>query len=631
MDQLPLKTYHLVVNQNLTIANMKSQRILLSTLVVLSFLPASVSATTRHHPSSAANSQNGVYLQTPNPQTALEHNNRGVELGSKGLWPDAIKEHEKALAMEPGNKDFRTNLSSAQLHYGIVLFHSGKYYEAMKQFRGALFVDPDNLPADESLDECFKKLGKDPLDLKYRRALADDFDTKGLYEDAIVEYRKCLKMDDSGKSHADLGYVLFKADKPVDGFSELKVAVQKHWNADEYVEQSQAHRMLAETELKYAFIARDHGNGTTGMRRLTNAVTEYKRAVTINPADSTAIQGFIDSVRECVALRPTFDNYLMLGGAYLLAHDFQHAKMCYEQCYRIDPRRTELQNARVAYHVAVAKWPTSSDELIMDSLTKVQKFLETDPENPRWLYVLGRLKQRVHDNDGAMEAYRRAEKINPLIDPDLETEIKVLGGVPQTPYLQQNQIATAATGSSAMGAPQAAANGGSAPPGAPRGAGTSRAPAAPSVYPADDALYRHVEQIATTHPNDALDELKKHLDNFPLDGKAYLLKGELEQKTGDFEDAAVDFRMADGLKQPEAKEFLEQVNTIRVQDNIKQADDLTKQGNVTDAVQQLQDAIIKAPDLAFLHSKLAPLLRQMHDDKGAEREEKKAKELEQAK
>ena len=63
----------------------------------------------------AAGSKSGVILSTPSPRTPLEHNNRGVELGSKGLWPDAIREHEEALNGDPENQKFRVNLSSAEL------------------------------------------------------------------------------------------------------------------------------------------------------------------------------------------------------------------------------------------------------------------------------------------------------------------------------------------------------------------------------------------------------------------------------------------------------------------------------------------------------------------------------------
>jgi tetratricopeptide (TPR) repeat protein len=94
-----------------------------------------------------------LILKTPEPKTALEHDNRGIELGSKGLWVKAIKEHHLALLEEPTNKIFRTNLSSAHLQYGEVLLKKGKRLEADAQFHAALYIDPDNEAATGKLKD----------------------------------------------------------------------------------------------------------------------------------------------------------------------------------------------------------------------------------------------------------------------------------------------------------------------------------------------------------------------------------------------------------------------------------------------------------------------------------------------
>jgi len=86
-------------------------------------------------------------LKTPEPKTALEHNNRGVEFGSKGLWEKAIVEHHLALLEDPTNKFFRINLSSAHLQYGDLLLKQDKVLNAMAQFHEALYVDPNNKTA----------------------------------------------------------------------------------------------------------------------------------------------------------------------------------------------------------------------------------------------------------------------------------------------------------------------------------------------------------------------------------------------------------------------------------------------------------------------------------------------------
>src|SRR6185295_16949664 len=98
--------------------------------------------------------------------------------------------------------EFRTNLSAAQLRYGVILFGRHDYYNSMKQLRGALYVDPSNGPADQQLDECLRATKKNPDDIKVRIHIAEDADTSQDYETAIVEYRKCIKMNDDGPYHA---------------------------------------------------------------------------------------------------------------------------------------------------------------------------------------------------------------------------------------------------------------------------------------------------------------------------------------------------------------------------------------------------------------------------------------------
>ena len=631
MDKMSLETYHVLARTSATQIGtglMKHlSKIVLSSFLCLGIGNQFAHAASKHHAvhhSGGGGGGGGVVLQSPNPVTPIDHNNRGVELGSKGLWPDAIREHEVALSMQPGNKEFRTNLSSAQLRYGNVLFRSNKPYEAMKQFRGALFVDPDNLPADEGLDECYRKMSKNPIDIQFRRRMAEDFETSGHFEDAIVEYRKVLKMDDSGKSHSDLGYVLLKADKPVDGFQELRIAVQKNWTNDQKNELAQVHRKLGDILMEYAYKAHDTGRGTIAMKRLLNASTEYRRAVTLNPADAQAVSSFVEVVRQGTALKPTFDNYLMLGGAYVLAADFAHAKLAYEQCFKLDRSRTELGPARLAFHQAVARSPLSSDELIAESIGKVNKMLEGDPENPRMLYILGRLKQHQGDTNGAVEAYRRAEKINHLVDPDLEMQLRVLGAAPAFPTFGGAQAA------------QAMARGGGGGPatGAIAAAGVAAAPIAPAtpqVDPRNLETYSKIESMLSRDPDGALTLVDTVLERNPADGHAWMLKGSALRKKDMLDDAAVAIRQAAAFKEPEAAEQLLQIDTIRVQPNIQRADQATQAGKFTDAFNELSDAIVKAPKLPVLHRKLSAVMLQMGDKSSADRELDKANQLEKGK
>src|SRR6202041_729983 len=134
--------------------------------------------------------------------------------------------------------------------------------------------------------------------------------------------------------------------KTVEGYGELKTAVSKPWPESDKNDLADCHRQLAEILKEHAILARDRGDLNVALKRLSNAGIEYRRAVTLNPENSDALSGLVEVAREAVAINPTFNNHLMLGGAYQLSGDYDHAKMEYEACYRLDHNNMALEPAR---------------------------------------------------------------------------------------------------------------------------------------------------------------------------------------------------------------------------------------------------------------------------------------------
>ena len=122
---------------------------LFSLLVALSLIPA-LAKDTAH-----SNTLKQLKVTTPEPKTALEHNNRGVELATHGLWEESIREHNIALLEDPTNRTFRRNLSSAYLQYGNLLMDKRdglSVVRAVAQFHRALYIDPNNKAAADRLN-----------------------------------------------------------------------------------------------------------------------------------------------------------------------------------------------------------------------------------------------------------------------------------------------------------------------------------------------------------------------------------------------------------------------------------------------------------------------------------------------
>ncbi len=296
--------------------------------------PVKKKSATRASSKGSTKPHTAVSLTTPEPHTPIEHNNRGCELGMKGQWEAAIHEHELALNADPENHQFRVNLSSAQMLYARQLASKGKIYEAMNHYRESLYVDPSNAEADQALDVLVERtLHKN--DLTTRMNEADKADISGNYVTAIVEYRKCVMMSDTGPVRARLGRVLLKQGKVVEGYSEIKTAVAKQWSDSDKNDLADCHRQLGEILKEFAFKARDRGDMVRALKRLENAGIEYRRAVTLNPLNSDAIGGLVEVAREGVAIQPSFNNHLLLAGAYQLAGDYERAKMEYEACWKL--------------------------------------------------------------------------------------------------------------------------------------------------------------------------------------------------------------------------------------------------------------------------------------------------------
>ncbi len=599
------------------------------TIVLLAAAPAEAAKKRR---SSGATSGGGggggpLVLQTPPPRNPMEHNNRGVELGSKGLWNDAIREHEEALNADPENTTFRQNLSSAHLHYADLLASKKKWYEAIGHYREALYADPANLPADAHLDKCLQALGKNPDDYAVRAALADEADIAGNYPVAIVEYRKCVKMTDNGPSRFRLARVLYKQGKVVEAYEELRLAINKEWKTTENNELANCHCLMGDILWEVTMKAKEQGRGPLYLKRLSNVGICYRRAATINPNNTDAIRGLINAAKEAVAISDSFDNNLMLGSGYALAGDFERAKQSYNKCWQLSPNSPALHKARSAYHLMVVSSAMATPKLLQESVLKIEKELEKRPDDPELLYIYGRGQEALKNNDLALRAYEKARSINPHANPDLLEGIKRITG-----QGEPTQVASKPAGG-ASGKPTATAGGGK--DGGDGGGDTPEKPPEKKIDPnapppskVSPQTYEAIKGKIAAGDNKGADaDLSAILDKFPEEGTAYLLRGGIKEQTGDMAGAAVDYRMGKSFKAPGALDALRQLDGSRFNKQIQDAKALIQAGNFVESASTLKQVTRMAPDLPTPHRLLGDVLDKLGEKKEAERERKKADEL----
>lgn len=95
-----------------------------------------------------------VRAASPAEQKALRHNERGLELFSKGKLEQAVKEYEEAIAAHPALAAAHNNLGSAH-------FAAGRFERAADAFRRATELDADYGQAHFNLALAHIKLGRE--------------------------------------------------------------------------------------------------------------------------------------------------------------------------------------------------------------------------------------------------------------------------------------------------------------------------------------------------------------------------------------------------------------------------------------------------------------------------------------
>jgi tetratricopeptide (TPR) repeat protein len=568
----------------------------------------------------------GVVLQTPNPTNPMEHNNRGVELGSKGLWPDAIREHEAALNGDTNNNTFRQNLSSAHLRYGDLLAGKHKWYEAIREYREALYCDPNNAPADYNLDNAIKAMGKNPTDYKVRESMADDADISGNFAVAIVEFRKCVRMRDNGMSNYRLSRALYKQGKQVEAYEQLRTAINKEWKLpEEKKELSTCHQLMGEILWDVTQAAKKDGRGKIYLKRLYNVGTCYRRAVTINKDNSDAVRGLIEAAKEAVAVKDSFDNHMMLAGGYLLGGDLLRAKAEYARCWSLQPKSPALHKARRVYHMIVVKSPIASPVLIQDTLSKVQKELDVNPDDPELLVIYAYGKQKLGDEETSKMAFKKALSINPYILQDDKNTGKNVEEqlAKEKDKKAKTKIAKAEgeDGEEAGGDEEKTADAAGAS-GDDKKKDLPKAPEKPKVAK-NKALYDELEgYLAKNDFDNGIKKANDYVDKNPEDGHMWLLLAHLYYKSGDQEAALAGYRTAAAMNEPGVDKLVTQVENIRVQEDLVKARNLINGGKDIEARNLLKEITRKAPKFIDGHREYLNILRKLNEKEEAEKEQK---------
>jgi len=178
---------------------------------------------------------------TPEQQKALQHNERGMELFSKGRLDGAIKEYEAAIRLDPKLAAAHNNLGSAQ-------FAAARFEEAAAAFRQSSELDADSGQVFFNLALAQIKLGRqkeatEALDsaLRLYKSAGEAHLKAGRLKEAEEAFRGMLQIDpEYGPALLRLGLVHIDARRYQEAVECLRrVAEREPANAT-------AHELLAE-------------------------------------------------------------------------------------------------------------------------------------------------------------------------------------------------------------------------------------------------------------------------------------------------------------------------------------------------------------------------------------------------
>jgi tetratricopeptide (TPR) repeat protein len=168
---------------------------------------------------------------------AEEHVKLAVALVQRGRVPEAIKQYEQALRVEPDD-------AAAHNGLGVAFARLGKSQEAIAHWEQALRIKPDSAETHNNLAVTLARLGRLP--------------------EAIAHWEQALQINpDLAEAHCNLGIALAqmgKSDQAMD-----------HWN-----QALQINPDLAEAHYNLG-VALEHA------AKLPDAIRHYKQALRINP------------------------------------------------------------------------------------------------------------------------------------------------------------------------------------------------------------------------------------------------------------------------------------------------------------------------------------------------------------
>ncbi len=193
-----------------------------------------------------------------NPQSAHNHEEKGVLLFHKGLAKEAIQEFHNTIALDPRQ-------ASPHMNLGKVYFQTGRLDDAKIEFETAISLDPgsadgfDSLGGiyiqqghtDQALDAVSTAYNLEPSNIKYVLDLAAIYQKLNKIDDSIELFKRGINLNPRESFYyLDLGIAYYLKDMYPDAVDMLKKASElQPRNPDILRKLASAYLKLGQTDL----------------------------------------------------------------------------------------------------------------------------------------------------------------------------------------------------------------------------------------------------------------------------------------------------------------------------------------------------------------------------------------------
>ena len=349
----------------------------------------------------------------PNPEI-VRLVNEGVRLHKNKEYLEALKYFEEALSIEPNNVIVRQNISIAHNNYGKYLTERTDYDKGLKEFRWAIYLDPQNKTADANLDALLRQKGVKADDPQARAQLGDKLRSDANFELALIEYQKALSLSKTPDpnhliSIGDIYYIMYLREGQ--RTNDISKAIESYKKALAIKETARAHIKV--------------GDGLLALKDVVNAIVHYRKAVELEPASLDAQTANVRGWNEAVRLAPLIpENHIGLAQALQEKKDFINAEEEFNQALKLDPENVVAKKGlellaqdklkAEAYKFLDEALRLQSEGKYDEAIDQYVKAIEINSKDSRLHYNVGTAFQAKGDLEHAGRAYKKALEIDPL-------------------------------------------------------------------------------------------------------------------------------------------------------------------------------------------------------------------------